>query len=240
MTDKVLDGAERAGQVSREPAGDEHVLRRELSGDAELVEPVLQRRCRVASSGAADPLHHQHQRGAGACRWQREAGRLGRLPPRRRSERIRQRGARRGRDGDDRRARRCPHGDEHAGDKAAAAPEAAWPVDTFFDDFHKLSEYVNGEPVDPLSREGGQHRRRQLRLLPPLRGHRRRQPLLDDQLSAHRHDEGRHDPGRDRRPQPHPRSRRSRSTDRRAARGSSRAADGCRTPPTSRRIATCW
>jgi glyoxylase-like metal-dependent hydrolase (beta-lactamase superfamily II) len=32
-------------------------------------------------------------------------------------------------------------------DKAAAAPEAAWPVDTFFDDFHKLSEYVNGEPV---------------------------------------------------------------------------------------------
>jgi len=32
-------------------------------------------------------------------------------------------------------------------DKAAAAPEAAWPVDTFFDDFYKLSEYVNGEPV---------------------------------------------------------------------------------------------
>jgi glyoxylase-like metal-dependent hydrolase (beta-lactamase superfamily II) len=29
----------------------------------------------------------------------------------------------------------------------AAAPEAAWPVDTFFDEFHKLSEYVNGEPV---------------------------------------------------------------------------------------------
>jgi glyoxylase-like metal-dependent hydrolase (beta-lactamase superfamily II) len=32
-------------------------------------------------------------------------------------------------------------------DKSAAAPEAAWPVDTFFDDFYKLSEYVNGEPV---------------------------------------------------------------------------------------------
>jgi glyoxylase-like metal-dependent hydrolase (beta-lactamase superfamily II) len=32
-------------------------------------------------------------------------------------------------------------------DKTPAAPEAAWPVDTFFDDFHKLSEYVNGEPV---------------------------------------------------------------------------------------------
>jgi glyoxylase-like metal-dependent hydrolase (beta-lactamase superfamily II) len=27
------------------------------------------------------------------------------------------------------------------------APEASWPVDTFFDEFHKLSEYVNGEPV---------------------------------------------------------------------------------------------
>jgi glyoxylase-like metal-dependent hydrolase (beta-lactamase superfamily II) len=32
-------------------------------------------------------------------------------------------------------------------DKTTAAPEAAWPVDTFFDEFHKLSEYVNGEPV---------------------------------------------------------------------------------------------
>jgi glyoxylase-like metal-dependent hydrolase (beta-lactamase superfamily II) len=32
-------------------------------------------------------------------------------------------------------------------DKSAAAPEGAWPVDTFFDEFYKLSEYVNGEPV---------------------------------------------------------------------------------------------
>jgi hypothetical protein len=32
-------------------------------------------------------------------------------------------------------------------DKTPPAPEGAWPVDTFFDDFHKLSEYVNGEPV---------------------------------------------------------------------------------------------
>lgn len=28
-----------------------------------------------------------------------------------------------------------------------AAPEAAWPSETYFDEFHKLSEYVNGEPV---------------------------------------------------------------------------------------------
>jgi glyoxylase-like metal-dependent hydrolase (beta-lactamase superfamily II) len=31
--------------------------------------------------------------------------------------------------------------------KSAAAPAAAWPSDTYFDEFHKLSEYVNGEPV---------------------------------------------------------------------------------------------
>ena len=31
--------------------------------------------------------------------------------------------------------------------KATPAPSAAWPSETFFDDFHKLSEYVNGEPV---------------------------------------------------------------------------------------------
>jgi len=32
-------------------------------------------------------------------------------------------------------------------DKTPPAPEAAWPSDTYFDEFHKLSEYVNGEPV---------------------------------------------------------------------------------------------
>jgi glyoxylase-like metal-dependent hydrolase (beta-lactamase superfamily II) len=32
-------------------------------------------------------------------------------------------------------------------DKAPAAPEGAWPVDTFFDDFHKLPAYFNGEAV---------------------------------------------------------------------------------------------
>lgn len=31
--------------------------------------------------------------------------------------------------------------------QAQAAPEAAWPSETYFDTFHKLSEYVNGEPV---------------------------------------------------------------------------------------------
>ena len=31
--------------------------------------------------------------------------------------------------------------------KATPAPSGAWPTETFFDEFHKLSEYVNGEPV---------------------------------------------------------------------------------------------
>jgi glyoxylase-like metal-dependent hydrolase (beta-lactamase superfamily II) len=34
-----------------------------------------------------------------------------------------------------------------AGGKTPAAPAAALPNETFFDEFHKLSEYVNGEPV---------------------------------------------------------------------------------------------
>ena len=33
------------------------------------------------------------------------------------------------------------------GGKAAPAPTAAWPSDTYFDEFYKLSEYVNGEAV---------------------------------------------------------------------------------------------
>jgi glyoxylase-like metal-dependent hydrolase (beta-lactamase superfamily II) len=33
------------------------------------------------------------------------------------------------------------------GGTAKPAPTAAWPSETFFDEFHKLSEYVNGEPV---------------------------------------------------------------------------------------------
>jgi glyoxylase-like metal-dependent hydrolase (beta-lactamase superfamily II) len=33
------------------------------------------------------------------------------------------------------------------GGKAAAAPTGSWPSETFFDEFHKMSEYVNGEAV---------------------------------------------------------------------------------------------
>jgi hypothetical protein len=53
------------------------------------------------------------------------------------ARRVRRRDARSD-DGDDRRARERAVGDEHAADKTPAAPEAAWPSDTFFDEFHKL------------------------------------------------------------------------------------------------------
>jgi glyoxylase-like metal-dependent hydrolase (beta-lactamase superfamily II) len=33
------------------------------------------------------------------------------------------------------------------GAKGTPAPEASWPTETYFDEFHKLSEYVNGEAV---------------------------------------------------------------------------------------------
>jgi glyoxylase-like metal-dependent hydrolase (beta-lactamase superfamily II) len=33
------------------------------------------------------------------------------------------------------------------GAKGTPAPEGAWPTETYFDEFHKLSEYVNGEGV---------------------------------------------------------------------------------------------
>jgi hypothetical protein len=40
----------------------------------------------------------------------------------------------------------APSGKDAAG-KAAAAPSSAWPTDTYFDEFHKLPEYFNGEAV---------------------------------------------------------------------------------------------
>jgi hypothetical protein len=33
------------------------------------------------------------------------------------------------------------------GGNAKPAPAASWPSDTYFDEFYKLSEYINGEPV---------------------------------------------------------------------------------------------
>ena len=123
--------------------------------------------------------------------------------------------------------------------KQPARPRRRWPTDTYFDEFHKLPEYFNGEAVivyhAPAANTDG------------------------DSLVFFRHSEvisagdlfstvsypvidvekGGSDPGRDRRAESHPRSRRRRVSRRRAARGSFRAADGCRIPPTSPRTATC-
>ena len=51
-----------------------------------------------------------------------------------------------------------------------ALPEAAWPTDTFFDELHKLPEYINGEAVIVYHAPAADHRRRQPGVLPPLRG----------------------------------------------------------------------
>ena len=58
---------------------------------------------------------------------------------------------------------------------------------------------------DALPRCGGAHRRRHHRVLPPLGCRGRRRHLRDHELSGHRCGERRQRPGRDRRPEPHPR-----------------------------------
>ena len=96
---------------------------------------------------------------------------------------------------------------EHARRQDAGAARSAWPTETYFDEFYKLSEYVNGEAVILYHAPGGEHRRRQLRVLPAFGSDQRRQPLLDRQLPADRHRQGRQHSGRDRRPESHPRPR---------------------------------
>ena len=92
----------------------------------------------------AASLHHQHQRGSGARRRQREDRDVGFLPARRR---LRRGGRKRGPGSVDCRARKRAEPDERGGGKGPAAPAAAQPTDTYFDEFHKLPEYVNGEAV---------------------------------------------------------------------------------------------
>ena len=125
-------------------------------------------------------------------------------------------------------------------DKAPPRPKPRWPMDTFFDEFYKLSEYVNGEPVilyhaKAANTDGDSFvffRHSEViaagNLFSTIS-----YPLIDT-------DKGGTIQGvidglnqildlvRGRVPR------------RRAARGSFRAAAGCRIPPTSRRIATCW
>ena len=124
--------------------------------------------------------------------------------------------------------------------KQAPAPAAAQPTDTYFDEFHKLPEYFNGEAVivyhAPAANTDG------------------------DSLVFFRHSEvisagnlfstvsypvidvaeGRQHPGRDRRPESHSRPGRGRVPGAGRHVDHSRAAGGCRTRPTSRRTATCW
>ena len=67
--------------------------------------------------------------------------------------------------------------------KEPSTPAAAWPTDTYFDEFHKLPEYFNGEAVIVYHDAGGQHGWRQPRVFPSLRSHQCRQHFLDRELS---------------------------------------------------------
>ena len=197
-------GAWRTGQDGGQCAGDEHLLRSELPGPAELVEPILQHRRRVATAGSSDALHHQHQRGSGACGGNEMLAASGRV----------RRGGVGGFGGAVRELGETATIVAHEGvltamstatGKAPAAPEGALPADTFFDDFHKLSEYVNGEPVilyhaKAANTDGDSFvffRHSEViaagNLFSTIS-----YPLIDM-------DKGGTDPGRDRRPQSHPR-----------------------------------
>ena len=80
MSDKILAAVKQLATASVSPAGRQRVLRRELSGSLGMGEPVLQRGDQLAGAAQAASLHHQHQRGAGQRRRQREDRHLRLLP----------------------------------------------------------------------------------------------------------------------------------------------------------------
>ena len=190
-------------------AGAQQLRRRQLPRRLGLVEPVHQHGDQLAGAAARAALHRQHQRRAGAHRRQREDRRHRLLPARRRLRRRRRH----------RRQRASIIAHENVLNRVSAPAgtgarrcrgAGAWPTDTYFDEFHKLPDYFNGEAVIVYHAPGRQHRRRQHRLLPPLGGDQRRQRVLDGQLSGDRRRRRRQHPGRHRRAEPDPRSGRRR------------------------------
>ena len=147
MTDKVLAALDAAGQRHGDAADAQHAAPAPTvpapgAGPARTS-------TRVISSPAppqAAALHHQHQRRAEHVGGNEKiAG--GRLLPARRRLRRRRRPA----SGSS--ASIIAHENvlnrmsAPAGKQPPAMPEAAWPTDTYFDEFHKLPEYFNGEAV---------------------------------------------------------------------------------------------
>ena len=145
MSDKVLAAL---NQLAKQP----WLRQRRTPASARTVRAPGDGRVRISTRSSvrrpaqADPLHHQHQRGARARRRQREArrggnsafagGGFGGAVGQRRDA------------GTDRRARERAQSDERAGGQTGgrAAGGAGRPT-RYFDDFYKLPEYVNGEPV---------------------------------------------------------------------------------------------
>ena len=147
MSEKILAALDQLAKAAAAQPAPNTCFGAELSRRVGLVQPVLQYVHRLPASGQIDALRHQHERGAGPHRRQREACHLG-LRPARRRLRLRRRLPDLGAESVDRRPRKRARPDERArrqGDSGART--TAWPTETYFDEFHKLSEYVNGEAV---------------------------------------------------------------------------------------------
>ena len=238
MTDKVLAALNQLAQSAIDAVDAEQLRRCQLPRHVGLVEPVHQQRHQLAAPRQAAALSSSTRARrpsmSAATRRSRRPGTF-------------QRGgefggvvASVGQQGVDHRARERAQPHERArGQDAGRAAGGAWPTDTYFDELHKLPAYFNGEAVIVYHAPGSQYRRRQPRLLPPLRSDQRRRSVFDGQLSDDRSGQGRLDSGRHQRPESDSRPRGRGVSRRRAARGSFPGADGCPTPPTWRPTATC-
>ena len=158
-------------QTAVAPATHQYMLRCELSGGLGMVQSYMNAVISSPAPHKAHPLHRQHQCGGRSCGRQREDRRGGNWTPRWRfggAPRRMSEGAPVVAHENVLNRMSAPAG------KQAPTPQAAWPTVSYFDDFHKLPAYFNGEAVHRLLRAGGEHRRRQHRVLPSLRRHQRR------------------------------------------------------------------
>ena len=106
--------------------------------------------------------------------------------------RVRRRGPRPGTDGDDRGARERAGRDERAGGQGGRRSGGGVAGRHVLRRVPQAVRVRQRRAGHRVSRPGREHRRRQLRVLPPFRSDQRGQPVLDGQLSADRHRQGRH------------------------------------------------
>ena len=238
MSDKVLAALGQLAQRHGDAADGQRLLRRELprtrgAGPAPTSTPSSARRarrsrCATSSTPAPTPSTSAATRSCRRPASSRAAAAFGTAVTARRAEGV------------DHRARERAEPHERTGRQAGGrCREAAWPTDTYFDEFHKLPAYFNGEAViiyhAPAANTDGDSfvffRRSEVisagNLFSTVS-----YPVIDlDKGGTH--------PGRARRPEQDPRSGGGRVP--RAGRHLDRArrAAGCRIRPTWRRTATC-